>query len=101
MPDRGCGLYTLLVLALIFLTGGMIIPIVIITPYQAISLPKRLNATSLTENSPIPSPGKDIKFFIFSLPSQITKDILLIMQKGYRQTLFSTNRLHNQAPNPL
>ena len=30
MPDRGCGLYTLLVLALIFLTGGMIIPIVII-----------------------------------------------------------------------
>lgn len=30
MPDRGCGLYTLLVLALIFLTEGMIIPIVII-----------------------------------------------------------------------
>lgn len=30
MPDRGCGLPTLIVLALIFLTGGMIIPIVVI-----------------------------------------------------------------------
>ena len=30
MPDRGCGLYTLLALALIFLTGGMIIPIVLV-----------------------------------------------------------------------
>lgn len=30
MPSRGCGLETLLVLALIILTGGMIIPIAII-----------------------------------------------------------------------
>lgn len=30
MPDRGCGIPTLIVLALIFLTGGMIIPIVVI-----------------------------------------------------------------------
>ena len=30
MPSRGCGLDTLLILALIFLTGGMIIPIAII-----------------------------------------------------------------------
>lgn len=30
MPDRGCGLLTLLALALIVMTGGMIIPIALI-----------------------------------------------------------------------
>ena len=39
---------------------AMMMPKVMMMAYQVISLPKTLNATLSTENSPIPRPGKAI-----------------------------------------